>query len=93
VLRDPRLDLGGCTTSEGDPVAFAWVQPSQEARYVVVAQRGFGELYETSDGLAVRISSTAQVDLQRSRATFRVSEHAGDGRRLLVYELEASVSG
>jgi hypothetical protein len=92
-LRDPRLQLGGCTTSDARPVAFAWVEPGRRTRYVLVAQRGFSEAYETSSGLAVRVATTEHVDLEMSRASFSVSEYDADGQRLRAYELEAIVSG
>lgn len=92
-LRDPRLQLGGCTAGDARPVAFAWIEPGPRTRFVVVVQRGFSELYETSSDLAVRISTTQRVDPDRSQAVFMVSEHGADGRRLRAYELEARVSG
>jgi hypothetical protein len=92
-LRDARLDFGGCKTSEGDPIAFAWIQPLPEARYVVVRRNGFSEAYETGDGIPVRVAVTERVDIARSRATFDVSEHTAIGRLLRRQELEAVVSG
>ena len=35
-LRDPRLDLAGCTTATGDTVAFAWFQPGPKTSSVAV---------------------------------------------------------
>jgi hypothetical protein len=90
-LRDPRLDLS-CRSEDGAPLAFAWVQPGRGAAYVVVAHRSYNELYRVVDGVPVRIAGD-DVDIASSRATFAVSEHAADGRRLRDYELEAAVSG
>ena len=90
-LRDPRLSLS-CRDEEGEPIAFAWIQPGSEAAYVVVAHAGYHEVYPVADDIPVRIS-TSDVDLAASRATFAVSEHARDGRQLADYELEAAVSG
>jgi hypothetical protein len=90
-LRDPRLSLS-CRAANGRQVGFAWVQPSTAARYVVVEQPGYVEVYPSARGLPVRIT-TETVDALASSATFTISEHAGDGRRLHTYELEAQVAG
>jgi hypothetical protein len=93
VLRDPRLDLGGCQTRDGKPVAFAWVEPGPETRYVVLARDGLSEVYETAAGLPVRVSTTSGVDVERSSAVLPLSEHAADGRLLRARRLEARVAG
>jgi len=90
-LRDPRLGLS-CRDEGGVPIAFAWVQPRSGAAYVVVAHRGYSELYRVLGGVPVRITGD-DVDMESSRATFAVSEHTANGRRLRDYELEAAVSG
>lgn len=92
-LRDPRLGLGGCSTTEGQPVAFVWITPRPRARYVVVERRGFSESYEAAAGLPVRVAATERVDTAHSSALVRVSEHAVDGRRLRAYDVEARVAG
>ena len=90
-LHDPRLSLS-CRDDEDEPVAFAWIQPGASAAYVVVDQAGYHEVYPVAGSVPVRVS-TSDVDLATSRATFTVSEHTNDGRRLRGYELEAAVSG
>lgn len=90
-LRDPRLDLI-CRDEDGEPLAFAWVQPRRAAAYVVVAHRGYNEVYPVVRGVPVRIAGD-EVAVASSRATFAISEHAADGRRLRDYVLEAAVSG
>lgn len=90
-LRDPRLDLI-CRDEDGEPLAFVWVQPRRAAAYVVVAHRGYNEVYPVVGAVPVRIAGD-DVDIASSRATFAISEHAADGRRLRDYELEAAVSG
>lgn len=92
-LRDPRLELVGCSAGAGQPVAFAWIEPAPRSRYVVIHERGFAEVYPTAAGLPVRVSTVAGVDIERSRAVFAVSEHGADGRVLRAYELTAYVSG
>ena len=90
-LRDPRLDLI-CRDEGGEPLAFAWVQPNSAAAYVVVAHPAHNEVYPVVGRVPVRIAGD-DVDIASSRATFAISEHAADGRRLRDYELEAAVSG
>jgi hypothetical protein len=90
-LRDPRLDLA-CTDDDGNPIAFAWIQPSRRAAYVVVEQHGYVEAYRVAGGLPVRVANT-DVDVGRSSALFVVSEHDRDGRLLRAYRLEPRVAG
>ncbi len=90
-LRDPRLSVT-CHTNRGDPLGFAWVQPTAAAKYVVVHASGYAEAYAVVDSTPVRVT-TEDVDVDMSRATFVVSEHAKDGRRLRAYELAAQVAG
>lgn len=92
-LRDPRLGLGGCSTADGEPVAFIWITPGPETRYVVVERPGYSESYATAAGLPVRVSSIERVDADRTRAIVNVSEHGADGSRLRVYDVEARVAG
>lgn len=91
-LRDPRLSIG-CTTRDGDPIGFAWVEPAARSRYVAVEQEGFVEVHEVAGALPVRVATTRDVDLERARATFDVSEHDRAGRLVRRYRLEAVVAG
>lgn len=90
-LRDPRLTIT-CRDADGEPVGFAWVQPGGSAAYVVVQQPGYAEVYAASGATPVRVTTT-EVDVASSRATFAISEHARNGRRLRSYDLEAQVAG
>jgi hypothetical protein len=92
-LRDPRLDMGGCTTEDGELVGFVWVEPRRDARYVVVEQPGYAEVYEAAGGLPIRVGTTSGVQIERSRASFDLSEHAVGGELLRKYRLEAAVAG
>jgi hypothetical protein len=91
-LRDPRLSIL-CKTEDGDPVGFVWVEPHEEARYVAAKQPGYTEVYEVAADLPVRIATVSGVDFETTSATFEVSEHAADGRRIREYELDAVVAG
>jgi hypothetical protein len=92
-LQDPRLDLAGCRNAAADPVAFAWVEPGRAAHYVTVAQPGFTEVYRVASGVPVRVTTTSGIDQEGSRASFRITEHDGDGRLLRAYTLDARVAG
>ncbi len=92
-LRDPRLDLGGCSTGGGDPVGFAWVEPERGVHYVVVEQPGYAEVYRVAEDLPVRVATTTDMEIEESRATFRLSEHESTGRLLRRYQVDAVVSG
>lgn len=90
-LPDARLSLS-CRDHNGDPVGFAWVQPHPDATYVAVQQPGYAEVYRVVGNVPVRVT-TSDVDVLGSRATFSISEHANDGRRLREYEVEPQVAG
>jgi hypothetical protein len=92
-LRDPRVDIVGCTSADGTSVGFAWVYPSRDAHYVVVGQPRYAEVYEVAGGLPIRIATTSGVIVERSRARFDLSEHDGEGNLIREYELEAGVAG
>ena len=59
-LSDPRLDIL-CTTQDGRPIAFAWVEPAPGATYVAVREPGFVEVYRVVGGLPVRVATTAKA--------------------------------
>lgn len=90
---DPRLDLASCSTSSGDSVAFAWVEPGPRTRYVAVGRHGFVEVYSLIAGLPVRVAAASGIDLDTSSASFDVSEHDATGRLLRSYTLRARVAG
>lgn len=92
-LLDPRLDLSACTASTDRPLAFAWTEPRNDARYVAVRQPGYVEVYPVKGRVPVRIATTTGIDVAGSRASFDVSEHDTRGGLLRAYELEARVAG
>jgi hypothetical protein len=91
-LLDPRLDLAGCSTADGDPLAFAWIKPGSRTRFVAIGQSGYGEVYEVAGRLPVR-GPTTDIDSETSSARFEVSEHDAAGRRLRSYTVAARVAG
>jgi hypothetical protein len=92
-LLDPRLDLAGCRTPAGQPVAFAWLDPGPGAAFVGVRQPGYVEVYPIAADLPVRLSTTSNISLRDSSASFEVSEHDARGRLLRDSRLEARVAG
>lgn len=91
-VADPRLDLL-CTSAEGAPLAFAWIEPSPKARFVVVEQSAYAEAYETAGSLPVRVVTRADGDRAPPAASFQISEHTATGALLRRYELEVGVAG
>jgi hypothetical protein len=91
-LRDPRLTIG-CVTEDDEPMGFIWVEPSPAARYVVVEQPGYAEVYRVAGDLPVRVATTSRVEIEGSHATFELSEHDTKGRLLRQYRLHAAVAG
>lgn len=92
-LRDSRLDLGGCTTADEDPMGFVWIEPTRDARYIAVQQPGYAEVYRVAGDVPVRVSTTSGLEIEGSRATLHLSEHDADGRRLRSHRLDAAVAG
>ena len=91
-LRDPRLDIL-CTTGDGRPMGFAWIEPDAKAGYIAVKQPGYTEVYEVAAGLPVRIATTTGVEIEGSHATFDLSQHDSNGRLIRKYRLDARVAG
>jgi hypothetical protein len=91
-LRDPRLDML-CASDDGEHLAFAWVVPLPRTRYLVVRQPAYAEVYAVAASLPIRVATSSAVDLERSAATFDLSEHDDSGTLLRRYELEAFVAG
>ena len=91
-LRDARLDVL-CSTGDDEPLAFVWIEPHDETRYVAVEHPGFTEVYQTAADLPVRVASTREVDLERSTAELAISEHDAAGGLVRRYDLRAAVAG
>jgi hypothetical protein len=89
-LNDPRLDL--CASTDGTPTAFAWVEPSAGAAWVVVRDGDYAEVYAVASDLPVRVTTTENVEAEGS-AAFDVEEYASDGGRIRAYVLDAAVAG
>jgi hypothetical protein len=74
-------------------MGFAWLEPGSDTHYVTVEQPGYVEVYEVAGNLPVRVVTTTGVDLERSQASFRITEHDANGALLRRYVLRAVVAG
>jgi hypothetical protein len=92
-LHDPRLDLAGCATPTGDPIAFVWFEPGADTSYVAVQQPGYVEVYPVAAGLPVRVTTTSGISDKESSANFEVSEHDDGGAVLRSSAVEVRVAG
>jgi hypothetical protein len=91
-LLDPRLDVN-CRGPDGRPLAYAFVEPVERARWIGVRREGYVELHEVLAGLPVRVATTRGIDLEGARARFEVEQFDAAGRPLEREVLEAAVAG
>jgi hypothetical protein len=90
-VADPRLSL--CYGTRGRAVAgFAWVNPVRRARWVVVDQPRYREVYATGAGLPVRVETVSGLERAGS-AVFHVTELDGRGVMLVRREVVAEIAG
>ncbi len=74
-VSDPRLAV--CESRRGRPVvAFGWINALPRARWIVVDQPGFREVYPVAAHLPVRVSTVSEI---RSSTTFRTSQYDAQG--------------
>ena len=91
-LLDPRLDIL-CRDRNGRPLAYVWVEPIRQARWIGVDQGAYSELYEVLAGLPLRVSTNRGIQLGQARARLEVTQYDGHGRPLLRGIVEAAVAG
>jgi len=90
-VADPRLAL--CYGRRGRAVAgFAWINPVRRARWVVVDQPGYREVYATAAGLPVRVETVSGLERAGS-AVFRLTERDARGVVLARKEVVATIAG
>jgi len=92
-LLDPRLDIGGCHTEDGEPVAFMWVEPAPGTAFVAVQQPGYVEVYPVAGGLPVRISTVSGLEKDPLGATVELTEHDETGQLLRERTVQAVPAG
>jgi hypothetical protein len=88
---DPRL--GFCTGREGRTVAYAWLNPASGARWLVVDQPGFKEVYRVVLGLPVRVTTIAWPRRADGGVTLSYAQYGADGRELDRRSVVAYVAG
>jgi hypothetical protein len=92
-LADGRLDLANCIASDRSTVAFAWIQSLPGARWLVVEQDGYPEVYEVRGALPVRVATTHGIDEETSSVSIRVASYRVDGRKLGEQVVDLQVAG
>jgi hypothetical protein len=91
-LLDPRLDVV-CVDRRRRPLAYAFVDAVENARWVGVRQDDHVELYEVLAGLPVRVATSRGIDLAGARAAFEIAQYDVAGGELVRETLEAAVAG
>ena len=90
-LTDPRLNMVNCRTAAGETVAFAWIVPHRDARWLAVGEGDSREFFQTAGHLPVRATTTE--GLGSDSAVVHVAQYAADGRKLAERDLELRVAG
>lgn len=89
-VSDARLAI--CYRKRGIPhSAFAWINTLARARWVVVDQPGYREVYAVAGNLPVRIATVSGIG-QRGVTTFRVAQYDAKGVLLVRKEVVAAVA-
>ena len=91
-LNDPRLDIL-CADRTGRRLGAAWIVPLRRARSILVREGEVTERYPVAGRLPVRIWTRDGVDVNRSSATFDVTQAARDGTGFAHERLYAAVAG
>ncbi len=87
-VSDPRLTV--CQSRNGRPVvAFGWINAVPRAKWIVVDQPGFREVYPIAGHLPVRVSTVSAIG---SSTTFRTSQYDGRGALLARKVVTASIA-
>jgi hypothetical protein len=90
-VADPRLSL--CYDGRGRAVAaFAWVNAVRKARWIVVDQLGYREVYANAASLPVRVGTVSGLE-RAGRAVFHVTELDARGVVLARREVVATIAG
>jgi hypothetical protein len=59
-------------------VAFGWINPVRHARWIVVDQPGFGEVYPVLGSLPVRVATVTGIETPRG-TVFRTTQYDARG--------------
>jgi hypothetical protein len=89
-VSDPRLDV--CTDGNRRPlVAFGWINPVPRARWIVIDEPGYREVYAVVAGLPVRVSTTSGLS-RRGGAVFRTAQYDAQGVFLVHRKVVAAIA-
>ena len=89
-VSDPRLDL--CYDKLSRPViGFGWINPVRQAKWIVVDQPGYREVYRVAAGLPVRVSTGSGLGRLGS-ATFRTAQYDARGVLLVKRKVVAAIA-
>lgn len=87
-VSDARLDI--CYTRTQKPVvAFGWINALPRAKWIVVDQPGFREVYPVAAHLPVRVSTVSEIG---SPTTFRTSQYDEHGVLLARKAVQAAIA-
>jgi hypothetical protein len=87
-VSDARLDI--CTDRRGRAlVAFGWINAVPRAKWIVVDQPGFREVYPVAGRLPVRVSTVSRIG---TPTTFRTTQYDARGVLLVRREVKASIA-
>jgi hypothetical protein len=88
-VSDPRLAL--CYGTARKPIAaFAWINPVGHAKWIVVDQPGYREVYPVASDLPVRVSTISDIDPVGT--TFRVAQYDARGVLLIRRNVVAAIA-
>jgi len=89
-VSDPRLDL--CYDGHGRPViAFGWINPVSRAKWIVIGQPGYREVYPVAAGLPVRVSTVSGLG-GAGGAVFQTSQYDAAGVLLVRRKVVAAIA-
>jgi hypothetical protein len=87
---DPRLSI--CYRDRGMPLAaFGWINPVRLARWIVVDQPGYREVYPVAAGLPVRVSTVSGLE-RSGGAVFRTAQYDEHGVLLVRRKVVAAIA-
>jgi len=87
-VSDARLDI--CYARNGKPVvAFGWINALRAAKWIVVEQPGFREVYPVAAHLPVRVSTVSEIG---SPTTFRTAQYDKHGVLLVRKVVKAAIA-
>jgi hypothetical protein len=72
-------------------IAFGWINPVRHARWIVVDQPGYREVYPVAAGLPVRVSTVSGLD-RVGGATFHTAQYDNRGVLLVRRKVVASIA-